>query len=402
MPLIANPNIFISAGEFSGDLLAADLVHQLRLEFPLHTFVGVTGPAMRTAGVRSLATTDELSVMGVIEVARRAADIRQLEQRLLVWIDRLQPKFAVLVDFPGFHFRLAEQLKLRGIPVFQYVAPKVWAWGKARTAWLKRDFTKVIGVLPFEESFFREHGVNYSYVGSPHWDRMSKVGGQANDLGLPGGVPVVAFLPGSRLSEIRRILPEMLKIRKELKKIMPDAICVIPLASSLDEQDVWSTIGSPDLGVAKANLGFLAADFYWVKGWSLEVMKIARAAVVASGTATLECALAGTPMTVVYVMNDLSFAIAKRAVKIRWASLVNLLMNEEVVKEHLQTIHPEVVAAEIADLVRESPARKHMLQKFHELAAKLEPGASRRAARIIRETMTELSTSGPTFRGGGI
>lgn len=381
--------IFISAGEFSGDLLAADLVHSLKQEFPGDTLFGVTGPSMTSAGVISVATTEELSVMGVIEVARKAADIRMLEQRILAWIDRLQPKFAVLVDFPGFHFRIAEQLKLRQIPVFQYVAPKVWAWGRGRLPALKRDFTKVIGILPFEDQFFREHGVNYQYVGSPHWDRMSKIEMSAADLGMPEGNKVVAFLPGSRMGEISRILPEMVRIRRELIKRMPDAVCVIPLAASLKWNEVAQILN--DSGeVKKTHFGFEAAGFVWLNGWSLELMKIARVAVVASGTATLECALAGTPMVVVYMMNDLSYAIARRMVSIRWASLVNLLMNEEVVKEHLQVIDPVVVADEVLELAQDSLVRRRMTAKFDELAAKLEPGAGLRAARLIRGTLESL------------
>lgn len=384
MPLTEGQCIFISAGEFSGDLLAADLVHSLKREFPSHTLFGVTGPTMLKTGVVSIATTEELSVMGIIEVARKACDIRQLEQRILAWIDRMNPKFAVLVDFPGFHFRLAEQLKMRGIPVFQYVAPKVWAWGKGRLPAMRRDFTKVIGILPFEDAFFKEHGVNYEYVGSPHWDRMSKLEIKPQDLGFPADRPIIAFLPGSRLGELNRILPEMVRIKNELKKTMPEAIFAIPLAPSLHWPDVAKVLGHTG-EVEEKPLGFEAAGFHWLRGWSLELMKISRVAVVASGTATLECALAGTPMVVVYMMNDLSYAIARRAVSIKWASLVNLLMNEEVVTEHLQVIDPRKVASEVRELAADSLERRRMTSKFEDLSSRLHPGAASRAARLIRE-----------------
>lgn len=389
MSLTPGQCYFISAGEFSGDLLAADLSHAIRNEFQNLSPFGITGPTMRRARIHSIATTDELSVMGIIEVARKACDIRMLEERVLEWITRMRPKFAVLIDFPGFHIRLAEQLKLRGIPVFQYVAPKVWAWGKGRLPALRENFTKVLGVLPFEEEFFKSNKVPYVYVGSPHWDRMSKLEIRAKDLGFPIDRPIIAFLPGSRMSELSRILPEIQKIRRELLHHIPNALCVVPLASSLKWHDV-AEVMEHNAPIEPTSMGWEAAGFWWLPGWSLELMKIAHVAVVASGTATLECALAGTPMVVVYVMNELSFNIAKRMVSIKWASLVNLLMNEEVVKEHLQYIDPVKVAAEVYELSENSPARKRMQQKFDELAMELRPGAAITAAGVIKQTLIEL------------
>ena len=383
---------FISAGEFSGDLLAAELVHALKPVFPTLIPIGITGPTMSLSGVKSLATTDELSVMGVIEVARKVCDIRMLEQRITTWVQRTQPKFAVLVDFPGFHFRLAEIFHMLGIPVFQYVAPKVWAWGRGRIPALRENFAQVLGVLPFEGDFFREHGVPYTYVGSPHWDRMSKLTLSSRDIGFPPDRPIVAFLPGSRLTELQLILPQMVAIRREVLKRMPDALCVIPLAPSLEWEKVAAILGHQD-PVHATGLGWEAAGFWWLPGWSLELMKIARVAVVASGTATLECALAGAPMVVVYVMNDLSYAIARRAVKLKWVSLVNLLMNEEVVQEHIQVINVSVVADQISELIEDSVTRRRMVKKFDELAAKLVPGAAMTAAAKIKEILQQMGQS---------
>ncbi|MCX6124941.1 MAG: lipid-A-disaccharide synthase [Proteobacteria bacterium] len=389
MPLGHEASIVISAGEFSGDLLAAELVHSLMREFPQFWIFGITGPNMESVGVHSIATTAELSVMGVVEVARKICEIKHLELRILTWIDRVKPKFAVLVDFPGFHFRLAEQLKMRGIPVFQYVAPKVWAWGKGRIPALQRDFTKVLGILPFEAEFFKEHQVPYEYVGSPHWDRVSKIEMTPADLGFPPDRPIIAFLPGSRMSEMARILPEMVKIRAELQKKLPHAMFVIPLAASIKWAEVSGILGNPVVENEGHGSGFKAAGFHWISGGSLELMKVARVAVLASGTATLECAIVGTPMVVLYVMNDFSYWLARRAVSVKWASLVNLLMNEEVVKEHLQFINPLMIAEEVFDLAQDSLGRRRMQVKFAELAQGLLPGAAATAARIIR---TQLSS----------
>jgi lipid-A-disaccharide synthase len=379
MSLKTNKSYLISAGELSGDLLAADLVHALRsISQELEPY-GVVGEAMQRAAVSPIAHTSELSVMGLVEVAKKVTDIRMVEQRILAWVDRFNPAFAVLVDFPGFHFRLAEQLHLRKIPVYQYVAPKVWAWGQSRVELLRQHFAGVMGVLPFEEEFFLRHGVNYVYVGSPHLDRMNKISLDQSNMRLPPGRKIYAFLPGSRMNELKLILPIMDRIRREILRKDPEALCVIPLASGMDWTDV-APILDLDPGAKKSESRWESGGFVWFDGWSLELLKVAHSAVVASGTATLECALAGTPMSVVYVMNDLSYSVASRLVDLRWVSLVNLLMNEEVVKEHIQTIDHHAVAEEAVILANDTLPRRQMLNKFDLLASRLQPGAAEHAA----------------------
>jgi lipid-A-disaccharide synthase len=392
MSLTKSQRYFISAGEFSGDLLAAELVHALRNELPDVQGYGISGDTMIQAGVTPLAHIQELSVMGILEVARRIADIRMLEQRILAWIDRNHPSFAVLVDFPGFHFRLAEQLKLRGIPVYQYVAPKVWAWGLGRVRQLRENFSGVFGVLPFEEEFFLRHGVPYQYVGSPHYDRVSKISVTPESLGLPATSKIIAFLPGSRISEINGILPVMLRIRRELLRLDPLALCVIALAPSLNWDDVSSVLGHPTV-VRLDHDQWEASGFRWMHGQSLELMACSDAAVVASGTATLECALARTPMVVVYVMNGFSYQIAKRVVSLKWVSLVNLLMNREVVREFIQDIDPKSVAQKLHQLSRDSIERRMMLMDFDTLIAALEPCAAARTAGLIAKDFRERRSS---------
>ena len=388
MSLITGESYLISAGEFSGDLLAAEVVHAIKAELPELIPFGIAGDTMIRAGVLPIAHINELSVMGILEVARKVADIRMVEQRVLAWVDRAKPKFAVLVDFPGFHFRLAEQLKLRDIPVYQYVAPKVWAWGQSRVHQLRENFASVFGVLPFEEEFFLRHGVQYHYVGSPHFDRMNKLEVKPETLGLPVGRKIIAFLPGSRMSEIKAILPVMTQIRREIHRRDPDALCVIPIAPSLNWSDISGVLDHPPVQNLEHDQ-LDAAGFRWLKGQSLELMKCADAAVVASGTATLECALAGTPMVVVYVMNGLSYKIAKRAVSLKWVSLVNLLMNQEVVPEFIQEIDPIAVADLMYQLSRDSMERQRMVSLFENLISRLQPGAAARTAGLLAKDLRE-------------
>ena len=393
MSLNSGKSYLISAGEFSGDLLAAELVHSIRGQAPNVVPFGIAGETMLRAGVNPLAHISELSVMGVMEVAKKIADIRMLEQRVLAWVDRANPVFAILVDFPGFHFRLADQLHLRGVPVYQYVAPKVWAWGQTRVAQLRDNFAGVYGVLPFEEEFFLQHGVPYTYVGSPHYDRVSKLEVRPEVLGLEPGRKIIAFLPGSRISELKSILPVMMAIRKEIARKEPDTLCVIPLAPGLNWEDVATIIGATDVdgdpGKNRAQRHWYAKGFWWLDGMSLELMKVASSAVVASGTATLECALAGTPMAVVYVLNELTYVIARRSVKLKWVSLVNLLMNQEVVREYIQVIDPIAVAHNVLELSVESQARREMQGHFDNLIRRLEPGAANRTADLILADVKE-------------
>ena len=192
MALTRRERYFISAGELSGDLIGGDLVQALKTAAPHLEPFGIAGEAMERAGVEPVAKVADFSVMGVFEVARKLAELRMLEARILAAIDRRRPTLAVLIDNPGFHLRLAEQLRMRGIRVIQYVAPKLWAWGSGRIGAVRRNFDLVLGILPFEEKFFRSQGVAYQYVGCPLKDRTDKVMVQPEALGLEAGRPVVA------------------------------------------------------------------------------------------------------------------------------------------------------------------------------------------------------------------
>ncbi len=392
MPVISKKadTFFIAAGEPSGDLLAADLVLALRERMPRLAAFGITGGAMLNAGVDSVASIDELSVMGVTDVARKLAGLRMLETKVLAWVDRMAPRFAVLVDNPGFNLRLAEQLRMRGIRVFQYVAPKLWAWGEGRAPGLRDNLDMVLGILPFEEKFFKERSINYTYVGSPLKDRIDKVIVRRAALGIPDGRKVIALLPGSRMSELRFNLPTMLAVKALVHRTLPDAQFVVPLASNLAVEDVEALLGAK-LKESPPS-GELAVTSYepagvpglrFVRGMSLEIMAAADAAVVASGTATLECALLGTPLVVVYTMSDLTYQIAKRAVKIPYVSLVNLMAGKRLVAEFIQDFSHADIAVELLSLVQDTQRRKTMLQQFEDIRDKLKGTAADNAAAVI-------------------
>ena len=394
MPIIKkHESYFISAGEVSGDLLGADLALAIRELLPRLVPFGISGPAMENAGVQPIASIEDLSVMGVFEVAKRIGDLRMLETRVLHRIEQLEPNFAILIDNPGFHMRLAEQLQLRGVRVFQYVAPKLWAWGEGRAASLKRNFDMVLGILPFEEGFFTSRGINYQYVGSPLKDRTDKVMVERNALGIDGNRPLIACLPGSRTTEIARILPIIVGIKDRVSRSMGGNVeFIVPVPANIDLDRIADALWDGD---AKGQLKpfqspdgrgppmFECSGLKFVQGMSLEIMAAADVAVVASGTATLECALLGTPMVVVYAMNDLTYHIAKRAVKIPYVSLVNLLADRKLVNEYIQDFSLDDVAADVLDLIRNDDRRSEMLRRFEDMRDRLKGSAAPTAARAI-------------------
>lgn len=381
---------FISAGEHSGDLLGADLVLALKEKMPKFTAFGVAGNAMLNAGVEGVASIDELGVMGITEVLKKLAELRMLETRLLAWIDQVEPRFAVLIDNPGFHLRLGEQLKMRGIKVFQYVAPKIWAWGEGRAPKFKTAFDLVLGIFPFEEEFFKSRGINYTYVGSPLKDRVDKVMIKRESLGLQPGRAIIACLPGSRVSEIKRNLPIIAAIRDAVSHSRPDAEFIVPVAQNLDFDAVLEALSfrggetrhlGRDQGLAVESVAI--GGLRLVRGMSLEIMAAADVAIVASGTATLECALLGTPLVVVYAMSELSYQIARRAVKVPYVSLVNLMVGRKLVQEYIQDVSTTDVAREIIDLLTPGPRRKAMLESFEDIRDRLKGMAADSAAQAI-------------------
>jgi lipid-A-disaccharide synthase len=327
--------------------------------------------------------------------------LARLEDQILAQIDRQSPDIAILVDYPGFHMRLAEQLRLRGIPVIQYAAPKLWAWGTGRAAALRRDFDLVLGVLPFEEEFFRKHQVNYTYVGSPHLDRIGKVAVTKTSFGILESSRVVAFLPGSRVSELTNLLGVMVAVKRRLEHLIPGIVCVVPVAASLDREIVLSVaracgLAAPDSrsevsgtfkpGILAQSPGhFEIEGMHFVHGLSLEMMAIADAAMVASGTATLECALLGTPMAVAYIVDEITYAIAQKVVKIPYVSLANLMLGERCVQEFIQDFSAGEVADELYQLMMPGKHRSEMKAKFRNMRDSLRGEAPANAADRISE-----------------
>jgi lipid-A-disaccharide synthase len=386
------PRFFVSAGEPSGDLLAAELLNELRVYWPDAEIFGICGPRMRASGAEALFGIEELSVMGFLEVIKHLPFLKHLEFSLLEQIERRQPEIAILVDYPGFHLRLADALRLRGIYVIQYVAPQLWAWGEKRTQTLRAVTDEVLGIMPFETAFFRERQVNFRYVGTPQVDRAREAVADRGRFCLDNA-PTIGFFPGSRTSEIRRLLPRMMQIREHLRKTLPHLRFALSMAPSLQPELFASILGEP-LGEALVDSPELAVyrqgDTTLVRGQSIHLMKTCDAALVTSGTATLECALTGTPMAVAYVMQPLSFQLAKRFVKLPHISLVNLVADTGLVREFIQDFEPSAVADELSLLAQPGPYRDEKRTRLLELCSRLQGNLAKNAATAIYESWLRL------------
>jgi lipid-A-disaccharide synthase len=387
---VPRDNVFISTGEYSGDLLGADLARELETLWPESDFWGITGPAMRALSIESVAGIEELSVMGVVEVVRRAASLALLEKRLLRLLEERRPRVAILVDFPGFHLRLAARCRLLGIPVVQYIAPKTWAHGARRNAALARDVSLTLGMLPFETEWFQNAGVPFQFIGSPIRDRVETIRTTRAELGLANDTPLFAALPGSRMSEIARLLPRMAEVARLIRAEIPEAVFIVPMAPNLSLERFREVCPDLPTEMASSPTCLRVPSTRWrgldlIRGKSLECMALADAAVVASGTATLECALLGTPCAIIYQVHPLSFPIMKAATTLKFVGLPNLVLGRPAFREMIQHIDIPELARELIALARPGARRDAAMADIARLRQLLPGGAAPHAARIIVE-----------------
>ena len=358
--------IFISAGELSGELLAVALVKEMKKLDASIQFFGVAGDLLQAEGVISIVHSKDLSVIGFGEVLGLLPKLVRFEEEIFRALDLIKPDIAILVDYPGFHLRLAPSIKVRQIKVVQYVAPKVWAWGVRRVSKLRDHFDLILGVLPFEMDFFRLHKVPYKYVGSPHIDRVSLVESCSQALEFKAGSALIALLPGSRTGEIERLLIPLLQVAEKLLEMDPNFRFVIPVASGLDFDAILKKIIQYIKAPISVKNGFAdIGHIRVIKGKSLEVMKAADFAIVTSGTATLECALLETPQIVIYKASMLSYSIGIRLLKVKWIGLVNLCAGRELAKEFVQHFDTSKIAEYIFEILSNSDS---LLKKKVELA----------------------------------
>ncbi len=315
------------AGEASGDMHAAKVIRALLQKNKKLNIFGLGGPLMAKAGMEVRQDLTQQALIGFWEVLKHYPAIRRRFTDCEKWLRNEKPDLLFLVDYPGFNLRLAERAHRMGIPVCYYVAPKVWAWNQSRVQTMRRVIRKLLVIFPFEAGFFQKHGIEAVYVGNPLMEEMNLKPIQRKEVLGQYGIqlsrfPVVCAMPGSRRGEIEKIWPLFLKASRILRKICPDAAFVVPKSRGLDQE----------------NFAGLAPDdpFFFVDGPAYDLRKACDVAWIKSGTSTLETALLGTPMVVVYKVAAMTGFLAKRFLKIKKVSLVNLLAGKTVVTELLQ------------------------------------------------------------------
>ena len=313
-------DILFVAGEASGDLHAAGVAAELRARNAPYRLIGIGGDAMRAAGVELIEHVEQLAVMGFVEVLRHVPKHWTLLRNLRRRIRSGNTALLVLIDYPGFNMKLAAEATAAGVPVLYYITPQVWAWGAGRLSELARTVTRAAVILPFEEELLREHGVTTTFVGHPLLDRVQRLPGRAEarqQLGIPNDATVLALFPGSRAQEIARHLDAFVETARELQRRRPGLRVVVSAAPHvrLDER---------------------ACPFPIVRSASFTVLRAADAAMCKSGTTTLEAAVAGCPLVVAYRTNAVTYAAARRLVKIPHIGLVNVVAGHEVAPEFVQ------------------------------------------------------------------
>lgn len=361
------PLIWILAGEASGDVLGARLMTALRARRPDLRFAGVGGPRMEEAGFESLFPMQELAVMGLVEILPR---IRSLSRRLddaVRQISALRPDLIVTIDSPGFALRLLRRIAPLRIPRVHYVAPQVWAWREHRVLKFPGLWERLLVLLPFEEIFFRKHGLAAQFVGHPVLQSGAGTGNAARFRArhhLKPDAPVLILMPGSRRSEAPRLLPVFGEMLSQLRQTMPGLVPVIPVSPVVADTVLKATATWPVRPVIVT-----ASDD------KHDAFAAAGAALTKSGTSTLELALAGVPMAVTYRVNPLTAIMARRLIRVPYVAMVNLLSGRPLVPELLQEdCRPDRLAAIVERLMTDPTAAQAQKAGFAALLDSLKAG----------------------------
>jgi lipid-A-disaccharide synthase len=369
--------IMVVAGEASGDQHAAALVAEIQRRRPDIHFFGMGGPRLAACHADLLYSASEVSVMGIVEVLPKLWRILSVKRGLERAAARRRPACAVLVDIPDFNLRLARALKRLGIPVIYYISPMLWAWRRGRIRQVEAFVDRMLCILPFEEAYYRRAGIAALYVGSPVLEQVPAAAPAPafrKALALPVDRPTLALLPGSRPSEVRRILPALVGAALALTKETPQLQLVVPVAPGLDRELI-------SVQFARAGL-----TPHLLQGHAPEAVGASDVAVVASGTATLEAGLMLRPLVVVYRVALISEIVGRLLLRVAHVSLINLLAGRAIVPELLQRkMTPARIAAEVKRLWR-GPARDETVLALEGLRGTLgDKGAAARAAAAVLE-----------------
>ena len=371
---------YIIAGEASGDLHGANLIASLKKKDPRAKIRAWGGNLMKKQGATLVKHYRDLAFMGFVEVLLHLRTILRNLRLCKRDIMRFKPDAIILIDYPGFNMKIAKFAHKHGIKVYYYISPQVWAWKKRRVHTIKEVVDKMLAILPFEKDFYDEYRVDAHFVGHPLLDELSKVryinkNNFIRQNKLNSKKEIIALLPGSRKQEVGRMLEVMLKVVDKF----PEYQFVIGCAPSLPEEYYRSLIGNENVQL--------------VFNKTYQLLQVASAALVTSGTATLETALFYVPEVVCYKGNKISYLIAKNLIKVKYISLVNLIMDKPVVKELIQNdLTPENIEAELKLLLTNHKVQRQLLDDYEDLRYKLgNAGASNNAATVIFDDLNKKS-----------
>ncbi len=362
--------IIIVAGEASGDLHGSNLVRAMRNINPQLTFAGIGGNRLRETGVKLIAHCSEMGVVGLTEVGAKLKYILGVFFQLRKIIRKSKPDLVVLIDYPDFNIPLAKTAAKAGVPVLYYISPQVWAWRKSRISTLKKIVAKMAVILPFERAVYNEYGMEVDFVGHPLLDIINEgiMAAPRESAGFR-----IGLLPGSREGEIRTILPVMMESAEILsRKISGNVSFFLPLAETIDQSIIEEYLKRSRL------------KFEIIREGNYSQIKAADVVMVASGTATLETALLGTPMVVLYRVSPLTYFAGKRLINVKCISLVNIIAGRMIVPELIQDdMTPEKIAIEVSSILEDPGKAQQIRTDLQEVRTKLGgPGAAERAARI--------------------
>ena len=372
--------LLLSAGEASGDMYAARLAIALRQRADVSLF-GMGGPQMRAAGVEIISDQSEVSVVGITEILSHLPSLLRAMRHLVSEAERRKPAFAILTDFPGFHLRLARKLKRRGIRNIYFICPQFWAWRPWRVRLVRRRFAQALCIFPFEEKFFADAGVSVKFIGHPLVDAVRPSQDRAafcRQHQLDPQIPVLTVLPGSRVAELEQHLPVL---RKACQQIHQHSSAQIVVAAAHQSD------------LAKLREAWPAGlPVRVIVGQTYDALAAADAAIVSSGTATVEAALLDVPMLVIYRLSPITAFLAKPLVRTQFFSMVNLIAGQHVVPELIQTdFTPDRVAQEAFRLLNNQAARETLRAGLADVRRRLgPPGAIDRAADTILARIQSL------------
>lgn len=366
--------VMVIAGEASGEARAARLIEELHQRHPQVSFFGIGGERMRSAGVDILVDCREMAVLGLVEVLRHYRRIKGVLEHMRELLRKERPDLLILVDYSGFNLRLAPTAKELGIPVLYYISPQVWAWRQKRVYKIREVVDQMVVVFPFEVELYEKAGVPVRYVGHPLVDEVHSDldrDGALREFGMDPNRPCVGLFPGSRRNELQRLLPTLLDAAEQIHAQMPEVQFILPQASTLDKAELDTLLAGRTLP-----LTVVKSRFY-------DVTRACDAIATASGTATLEVALMGVPLVVVYRVSGLSYRIMRRLIKLKHIAMCNIVAGEEVAKELLQEeMSAERISAELMRLLDPQVHAKTVerLSKVREMLG--EPGGAARAAAV--------------------